>query len=202
MKFFKFSLIAVLTLWTGLACPRSGNHEEHEEHEEHEGRRVEAHTNEDVPAAAEHRHSEEAAPTGESHAHETESRPNAGPGMAVRAADETAGIELAPAAIARLNIQTTPLRSFQVSSITEYLIPQQALIYYEDKAAIFVQSGTRLRPTEVRVLAVYGDQVRIKTIGSVAVIGLRDAALVTHNAPFVRLAYLEAFGASGSGHGH
>lgn len=204
MKFFKFGLIAILALGTGLGCPGSNVHEDHGDHGDREGHeKHDSRRGEDSPVSEEHRHAEAgSADDDHGHGHEDESGGSVGPGKAVRAADETTGIELAPAAIARLNIQTTPLRSFQASSTTEFLIPQQALIRYEDKAEIFVQIGTRLRPTDVRVLAASGDHVRIKTNGSAAVAGWQDAALVTRNAPFVRLAYLEAFGASGSGHGH
>ena len=207
MKFFKFGLIAILALGTGLACPGSDGHEGHEGHENHEDHdsheKHESRRGEDGPAAEEDRHAEAAsADDDHDHGHGDESGGSTGLGMAVRAADETTGIELAPAAIARLNIQTTPLRSFQAPSNSEFSIPRQALIRYEDRAQIFVQTGTRLRPVDVRVLADSGDRVRIKTSGSADVGGLKNVDLVTRHAPLVRLAYLEAFGASGSGHGH
>ncbi|MEQ9363153.1 MAG: hypothetical protein RIF32_02865 [Leptospirales bacterium] len=130
---------------------------------------------------------------------------NVGPGMAVLAADEETGIELSAVALERLGAGFTPLISFAATaeSFREFLVPADAVIAFEDQTQIFLRhSNQRIRPYAVRAGARSGDLRQIRIVDPAFEGVSRDTELATRAAALVRLAYLEAFGASGSGHGH
>jgi hypothetical protein len=135
---------------------------------------------------------------------ESEESRNFGPDMAVLAADEESGIELAEAAVKRLEVEFAPLRSFRTAdSNNEFSIPFAALILFEDAAQVFIRSEKRIRPIRVRIVDQSEARIRIRIAEESfrSTTHTEQAELVVEQAGFVRLAYLEAFGASGSGDG-
>lgn len=120
-----------------------------------------------------------------------------GPELAVRFADEATGIELAPAAVERLGLGFRSLRSYVAGD--GFVVPETAVVYSERRALVYLRSGERLRPVEVRVTGRSSDGLRLQWRGG-APEGNPD--LIIAGAPLLHLAYLTAFGATGSGHGH
>lgn len=126
---------------------------------------------------------------------------NAGPDRAVLAADEASGIVLADAAVRRLGLRFEALAKWRSGASHDYLIPADCLVYHEEGVQVFVRRRDRIRPQPVRILERRGTHTLVRWPAD-APPPAADAELVTNGASLVRLAYLEAFGASGSGHGH
>lgn len=189
MKYFRTAMALSLILafaFVGLACPGGDTNHENEEHDDHE-------EHEEHEEHGEH----------DDHGHGHGSSQTAGPGMAVVAADEELGIELSPVALERLGVQFTPLSNFRGSDgAREFSVPTMTLVLFEDQAQIFVRDRERIRPYSIRILSRSGDRSRVRVVDPVFANLTESADLVTGEAALVRLAYLEAFGASGSGHGH
>ena len=182
MKYFRFVRSLLLALLLGFSFPNCGHDHGADVHIED-------------PGVTEQEGQEE---------DESEESRNFGPDMAVLAADEESGIELAEAAVKRLEVEFAPLRSFRnADSNNEFSIPFAALILFEDAAQVFIRSEKRIRPIRVRIVDQSEARIRIRIAEESfqSTTHTEQAELVVEQAGFVRLAYLEAFGASGSGDG-
>ena len=191
MGFFKYvcrlpgSLVLVLMI---AGC--GGEQDDHAGHEDHNG-------HEEHSEHAEHsEHEDQGEHDGHHDRHDHHgAATTSGPGMAVSFADADQGIELVPAAMERLGLEFQPLSSFAADG--GFVVPEEAVVFSERRALIYLRMGERLRPFEVSASADAGKR-RIQLNQGVPV----DAELVSSGSALLHLAYLTAFGATGSGHGH
>ncbi|MCP4137405.1 MAG: hypothetical protein GY754_40940, partial [bacterium] len=125
-----------------------------------------------------------------------EEQSNVGEGKAVTKADEKLGIQLSDRALKTIGVQTRPVSKIKALKGNRYQVPAASLVYYEDKAAVYIKRDG------------WYTLVNCSTVtsgGKTAIISARlrrNDHLVTAGAALLRLAHLEAFGASGHGHGH
>lgn len=122
-----------------------------------------------------------------------------GPTHGVRHYNEDKGIVLGKEAIERLGVRFTQVRKLRRRG-RYYRLPAQAVIEEENMTGIYVRSPGRQKPrlkfTPVRLIANHGDMATIDARLNY------DQSIVTQSAALVRLAELNAAGASGTGHGH
>ncbi|HON80631.1 MAG TPA: hypothetical protein PK544_19220 [Spirochaetota bacterium] len=121
---------------------------------------------------------------------------NFGKDMAVTAADREKGIQLSPKALRTTGIATTPLSTYRTEGGI-FRVPKSAVIHYEEKTAVYI-----LRDGWFLLSPVSG----VHEAGNVTIIKIPGAkttdSIVIKKTAILRLAHLEAFGASGHGHGH
>lgn len=178
-----------------------GDHDEHNGHDDHndeahhDGHDDEAHHDDHDGHDDEHH----------DHGDHHHAPRSVGEGMAVIAADEELGVELAPAALERLGVRFGFLQDYRRPGGAErdYRVPADCVVFFENDAWIFLRDANRrVRPYSVRVAPRAGTSRDLTIIDSNFASSQLQSELVIVAAPLVRLAYLEAFGASGSGHGH
>ena len=128
------------------------------------------------------------------HSHNAEKK--LGGEKAVTKADEQKGIKLASHSINLLKIKTVLLQKFATNQYV-YQIPKSSLVYFEDKVGIYYKRGEWYNLKGVKIHSNTGSTVAISTKYL-----LNIDQLVVSGVPLLRLAHLEAFGASGEGHGH
>ncbi len=119
---------------------------------------------------------------------------NAGPDMAVLEAHETKGIRLAHSTVDTCEIGFSTMGAYDAKNIppsSRIRTGEATLVYVMEDTYIYpvLMSGT-LKGEEISALRLR-DQVDFSRV-----------RLVVQNSDIVHLALLEAFGASGSGHGH
>lgn len=129
------------------------------------------------------------------HNDEQEGGKEFGPGKGVIEYEADRGIVLDPLAFKRLQVALTPVSSLQRKG-THWVVPQSALIEDENDKGVYIKSGKWLQFVPVKLIS--------KKTMTAEVSGpfLKAEAIVTQSAALVRLAELNAAGASGEGHGH
>ncbi len=175
-------------------------HEE-KEHAGHEGEKEGEHAGESHSEAGhsegdEHGHDEKGhAGHGEEKegAHGDEKSASVGPGLAILEAHETRGIKLNEKAAKRLRLEFSPARA----SNKGFEVPSASVIGQRGENLLYVKRDDWLTMVKVEVLSRTKDRAFIKSENLKA-----EEQVVSHNAGLVRLSHLEAFGASGDGHGH
>lgn len=118
-------------------------------------------------------------------------------GTAVIRASKKQGIQLSAKAQKTIGIRLQPLTQQKKSTGNEYLVPRQSLVYYEHSVGLYLKRGNWFNLQAVTVIRQNKKNIRIKA----ALLKPGDL-IVIKGAPLLRLAHLEAFGASGHGHGH
>ena len=114
-----------------------------------------------------------------------------GAGMAVLMASRENGIMLSPRALETIGAEFRPSSGLRAREAV-YRVPDDAIVQHLGETELFVRRGNWIRPvTAARVRG--GVESRMVRPGDE--IAIEGAALL-------RLAYIEAFGASGTGHGH
>ena len=126
-------------------------------------------------------------------AHEDEKSASVGPGLAILEADETRGIKLNEKAVKRLRLEFSPARA----SNKGFEVPSASVIGQRGETLLYVRRDDWLTMVKVEVLSRAKDRAFIKSENLKA-----EELVVSNNAGLVRLSHLEAFGASGDGHGH
>ena len=116
-----------------------------------------------------------------------------GTDMAVLEADEHTGIVLADRAI-----ETCEIRFSDPGQYGPESIPGEARVYVGYATLVYVQKQSRIFP----VLLEGNPGAKIQALKRPGELDFSNLRLVVKNADLVHLALLEAFGASGSGHGH
>ena len=131
------------------------------------------------------------------HTHAEKHEPgNYGKGMAVTVADREKGIQLSLKSLRTTGIATASLSIYRIAG-SRYRVPNEALIHYEDRTEIYLLRDGWFMPSPVTAVH--------ETAGiSIITISAPKATdrIVIKKTAIVRLAQLEAFGASGHGHGH
>jgi len=173
----------------------SGHHDEHESHadndhhDKHDGEHDDEHSDEEHDEHNdEHNDDHHGEHDGEDHG---EASGSVGPNKAILEADRETGILIAPAVMDRFKIQFRPLREF--ASGPGFLIPDRFVVRSENRRIVYIRSGGRVRPIIVGLASTL-----LPAESKVS----EDDELVVSQLPLVHLAYIEAFGASGSGHAH
>ena len=115
---------------------------------------------------------------------------------AITAKDEKLGIQLLPEAVETIGLKTRSLRKFRRAPGT-YVIPPQSLISYEYEEGIYIKRGPWYNLIPVKKLTRGRGGITIRSPHLRA-----SDHLIIEGAALLRLAHLEAFGASGDGHGH
>ena len=198
-----------------ISCSESDKSNKHQNHiekhdhsdhdsEEHSGKHEKDHSDEshDKDHADKDSHDEESHKKEEDsehdesdeHGHHGESK--FGKGKAVTKADENKGIQLADHTIDLLKIKTKPLGKYKTGENT-YKLPKSSLVYFENQVGVYYRRDNWYNLHNVKIRSKHHNLVSItaKTLKA-------TDKLVTSGAPLLRLAHLEAFGASGEGHGH
>ena len=189
------AVLPVLFLWVFLQCAG----DEHHNGREHAGEHHHAETHETAKAHVTDTHSEAHTGHNGKDDHDAgghEEPGNYGKGMAVTAGDRVKGIQLSPKALRTTGIATAPLSMYRIAG-SRYRVPDEALIHYGDRTAVYLLRDGWFMPSHVSAVQ--------ETAGvSVITISAVKAAdrIVIKKTAIVRLAHLEAFGASGHGHGH
>ncbi|MBX9767200.1 MAG: hypothetical protein K2X47_08015 [Bdellovibrionales bacterium] len=201
MKHLSFSSLAVVLfsclLNPGLSIGKTEKKESQESEHKHTETEKEGH-GDSHDEAEEHGHDEskEKHDHEDAHgedAHEEEARPSVGEGKAVVRADKRQGIQLSEESEKFLEIQYESLQTR--SSGLE--VPSAALLYTMNEVGVYRRRDKWLKLVDVKVIS----SANGKSI--VTSPDLRDQdQVVTTGSAIVRLADLEAFGASGDGHGH
>lgn len=120
-----------------------------------------------------------------------------GPDNAITEANPKHGIKIRPEIWEDLGLKTRTLSLFRKKE-KQYRIPTAAIVEFENKNIVYLLSEDRWIK-EIRVQVIRKDSGYVLAEFS----PLRpDDQIFTSGLSVVRLSYLEAFGASGSGHGH
>lgn len=128
------------------------------------------------------------------HGHDEDGK--SGEKKAVTKADEQKGIQLAHHVGKLLRIKTNPIRAYASGKYT-FRVPKTSLVYFEDKTGVYYKRNNWYNLEHVKSYGRKGNTILISTRHL-----LKTDQLVTIGVPLLRLAHLEAFGASGEGHGH
>lgn len=184
----------MLLLWALVQCggSRHGNHEHHGEH------RDTAHHKAVRASGAAHPNGLHTDPHGEEgHGNAGHSIPgNYGRDMAVTAASREKGIQLSPKALRTAGIISAPLGRFRTPA-GQYRLPADAVIRYEEHTAVYLLRNGWFTLSPASAGRDTGREILVSVPGASG-----TDRIVIKNAALVRLAHLEAFGASGHGHGH
>ncbi len=195
--------IAITVLITSLfffgACIQKHDDHQHEgdsDHKkemadkDHAGHKV--HDDDDKHAEHDDLDKEEKHPEHDKHGHSDVSTKKA-----VIKTDEKKGIQLSPEAEKTIGLKMVPLNRYNAGGKKRFKIPASSLVRHEFDRSCYLQSGPWYRPEKIRILE------NRKGFLQVEIPGARNKdKLVVAGAPLLRLSYLEAFGASGHGHGH
>ena len=158
---------------------KDGEHSEHGEEMEHsDSGGEEKHTGHDH---------------GSEDAHADEKSASVGPGLAILEAHETRGIRLNEKAVKRLKLEFSRVDATPKG----FEVPNGSIIGQRGETLIYVQRNDWLTMVKVDVISRSKDRAFIKSENL-----KNDEKVVSSNAGLVRLSHLEAFGASGDGHGH
>jgi len=122
---------------------------------------------------------------------------SSGTGKAVLKADEKKGIQLSEKALETIGIKVKILSRFRAGAANRYNVPSASLVYYEDKSGIYIRRGPWFNLIDVKIIKKGRKITTIRTSGA----AMGDL-IVVHGSALMRLAQLEAFGASGHGHVH
>ena len=112
---------------------------------------------------------------------------------AVMRAEPERGIQLSDVAISTCGISFEPIR-FDKGRAS---IDPHSIVHHGFEREIYLRSGNWIRPYSVEILNRENGRLEVSVPDAPA-----SADIVHRRANIVRLAYREAFGASGSGHGH
>ncbi len=201
MKTLTRNVIYAIVISISISCSETTKDPENESHSEvrHEKKHGKKHgLNEEHGKDHDQEHSNKDSHKDEEHSdeHGHQEETKFGDGKATTKADEKKGIQLANHVIELLKIETKPLRKYS-SAKYDYRVPKSSLVYFEDNVAIYYKRENWYNLRNVKIRSERGSTVLIFTKH------LRKTDhLVINGVPLLRLAHLEAFGASGEGHGH
>ena len=122
---------------------------------------------------------------------------NFGKNMAVLNADENKGIQLSKEAIKTIALVEKKLSRYSLKKKNTYRIPINSLIFYENNVGIYLKRDKWYTFHEIRIVKRDNKNAHIVLTGK-----YDKAMLIIEGCALLRLAHLEAFGASGDGHGH
>ena len=114
-----------------------------------------------------------------------------GAGMAVLMASRERGIMLSPRALETIGAEFRPSAGLRAREAV-YRIPDQAIVEHMGETELFIRRGNWILPVAAR---------RVRG-GAQSALVRNDDEIAIEGAALLRLAYIEAFGASGTGHGH
>jgi hypothetical protein len=182
-------LFSALAAFVSLPVWADDDHDHKEEATDHKHEEKREHSEE------KHEYSEEKDEHGHAHgeeAHEEEASPSVGPGKAIEEANETRGIRLSEKALKRLKLGRKLISG--ASSLLN--VPKTALVLERGQSFVYVERDGWL--TRVLVTISKSDSLSAHVKGDLK----NGETVITEGSGLVRLAHLEAFGASGDGHGH
>jgi hypothetical protein len=105
------------------------------------------------------------------------------------------GLLLSENAAAAIGLKTVRISEPTGKNILQ--VPAGALVYYRDRVCVYIINEERFTETDVQVIKISGGTASIKISGK-----FKGGAVVTEGADILRLTFLEASGATGSGHIH
>ncbi len=189
LKTTNIILLSIILIATGCSKDQHGHDEpKHDSHKVHD-HGSKKHKDHD------HGHKKHDDHKGHDHADHKETS-NAGKHLAVTKAVKEIGIQLSAASIKAIKLKTAKLSAYKISK-TYFNIPKTALIYYEDKALVYIKRFNWFMQLDARIISKTAHWVTVNLKG----IRANDQLVIAATA-ILRLAYLEAFGASGHGHSH
>lgn len=162
---------------------KKNTHADVRSHEEEEEHHDESEDNHDDESEEEH----------DGHAHSGLSTDKA----AVIRASKKLGIQLSGKAQKIIGIKLKPVIHLKESAGHEFLVPRQSLVFYEHAVGLYMKRDNWFNMLNVIVIKQKKNYIHIK-----APLLRRRDFIVIKGVPLLRLAHLEAFGASGHGHGH
>jgi hypothetical protein len=115
---------------------------------------------------------------------------------AVLKSDDKKGIILSKEAVKSLQLKSQKAVFFYHDK-SSYIVPNKSLVFYEDKVCIYYKRGQWYNFSNVYIIKRYKTKTYIR-INHLK----RNDLIVIKGANLLRLAYLDAFGASGHGHVH